>query len=193
MPEPMEDETERVHEIVKELEEQGGSLIRQIALTTALFAAIAAIASLFAGASVNEALVLKTEAARLQAEASDQWTYYQAKGIKAAVQEASRTSWIAIGKEPPPQYGNSQQQYRTDQSEIEKKARELERQRDEKSIEADHLLHQHHHYAYAVAILQVAIALGAIAALTRYRMLWFGSLLGGVGATVIFIYAMLAK
>jgi hypothetical protein len=43
---------------------------------------------------VNEALVLKTEAGRLQAEASDQWTYYQAKGVKASVQEASRT--------PPP-------------------------------------------------------------------------------------------
>ena len=39
--------------------------------------------------------MLKTEAARLQAEAAGQWTYYQTKGIKAAVQEASRAAWLA--------------------------------------------------------------------------------------------------
>jgi hypothetical protein len=67
-------------------------------------AALAAIASLYAGATVNEALVLKTEATRLQAEASDQWAYYQAKGIKAAVAEASGTAWAAIGKPVPAQF-----------------------------------------------------------------------------------------
>jgi hypothetical protein len=102
MPEEPEIETEKLHEAIKEeLEHEGGRFLKRIALTTALFAALAAIAALLAGATVNNALVLKTEAARLQSEASDQWAFYQAKGIKAAVQEASRTSWLAIGKEPP--------------------------------------------------------------------------------------------
>ena len=35
--------------------------------------------------------------------------------------------------------------------------------------DAEQLLAQHHHYAFAVALLQVAIALGAVAALTRQR------------------------
>ena len=55
--------------------EGGGGFLRQIALTTAILAALASVASLRAGATVNEALVLKTEATRLQAEASDQWAY----------------------------------------------------------------------------------------------------------------------
>jgi hypothetical protein len=187
MPHEPEVETERLHEAIKEeLEHEGGNFLRQIALTTALFAALAALAALRAGATVNEALVLKTEAARMQAEASDQWAYYQAKGIKSAVEEASRTSWLAIGKEPPAEYGEKQKRYAEEQKEIQQKARELEKQRDEKSNEADRLLHFHHRYAYSVAILQVAIALGAIAALTRNRMVWVGSLLVGMAASVLF-------
>jgi aminopeptidase N len=144
-----------------------------------------------AGTTVNEALVLKTDAARLQSEASDQWAYYQAKGIKAAVQEASQTAWLAIGKEPPSTYEQNQKRYSEEQSEIQRKARELEREREEKSKEAEHLIHIHHWFAYAVAILQVAIALGAIGALTRNRMVWALSLLIGGGALVLFILAFL--
>jgi hypothetical protein len=66
-----------------------------------VLAAIAAIAALKAGSTANEALVLKTEATRLQAKASDQWTYYQAKGIKLAVAQGTEASWQAAGKRPP--------------------------------------------------------------------------------------------
>src|SRR5438046_950054 len=76
VPEEPEIETENLREAVhEELERDGGSLLRNIALTTALLAAFAAVAALEAGATVNEALVLKTEATRLQAQASDQWSY----------------------------------------------------------------------------------------------------------------------
>lgn len=38
------------------------------------------------------------------------------------------------------------------------------------------------YYANAVALFQVAIALGAVAALTRARFVWYGSLaIGGIG------------
>src|SRR5512143_3169275 len=102
MPEGPEVETERLHEAIhEELERDGGSFLRNIALTTALLAALAAISSLRAGGTVNEALRLETEATRLQAQASDQWAYYQAKGVKASVSEAILESWKAAGKEPP--------------------------------------------------------------------------------------------
>ena len=116
--------------------------------------------------------MLKTEATRLQAEASDQWAYYQAKGIKAAVAEASRTSWLAIGKEPPAEYTANEKRYKSEQEEISRKAKEKEKERDAKSEEADHLLHRHHGFANAVALFQVSIALGAVAALTRSRAVW---------------------
>ena len=187
MPEGPEIDTDKLHEMIHDqVEREGGTLLKAIALTTALLAAVAAIAALRAGATVNEALVLKTEATRLQAEASDQWAYYQAKGIKAATAEASRTSWLAIGKEPPAEYAEKQKRYLEQQKEIDAKAREKEKERDEKSREADGLLHHHHGFANTVALFQVAIALGAVAALTKSRPVWAASLLLGMAATVLF-------
>src|SRR6267378_4777806 len=99
MPEGAEIDTEGLQETIHE--PPTDSLLRNIALTTALLAGFGAVAALRAGGTVNEALVLKTEAGRLQAEASDQWAYYQAKGIKASVQEAARAAWEAADKTPP--------------------------------------------------------------------------------------------
>ncbi len=192
MPEDPEIQTDDLQEAIRrELDGESGALMRRIALTTAILAALAAIAALRAGATVNEALILKTEATRLQAEASDQWAYYQAKGVKQAVQEASKSSWRAIGKEPPAAFAAEQARYVAEQTDIQKKARELERQRDERSAEADHLFRRHHGFANDVAIFQIAIALGAVAALTRLRLVWYGSLALGVAGIIVFVVSVL--
>jgi hypothetical protein len=182
MPEGPEVDTDKLHETIHEEAERAESrLIRVIALTTAVLAALAALASLRAGATVNEALALKTEATRLQGEASDQWAYYQAKGVKAAVQEAVSASWLAAGKAPPADAAAKIERYSQEQETIREKAVEKEKERDAKEREAEHLLHQHHHFAAAVALFQVSIALGAVAALTRLRLVWLASVLGGLG------------
>jgi len=194
MPEAPEVDTDRLQEHIKDEVEQdrhGGGLLKQIALSTALLAACAAVASLWAGATVNEALVLKTEATRDQAEASNQWAYYQAKGIKATVHEASRSAWLALGKQPPPIFEAEQRRYAAEQAEIKQAAEEKERHRDQKSHEADHLLHRHHSFANAVALMQVAIALGAVAALTRTRRIWLLSMVVGVAGVALFVFALL--
>jgi hypothetical protein len=182
MPEGPEVETEKLHETIHEAAERDESrLIRVIAVTTSILAALAALASLRAGATVNEALALKTEATRLQGEASDQWAFYQAKGVKAAVQDAITASWRAAGKSPPADSAEKVQRYGEEQEAIREKAVERERERDAKETEAAHLLHQHHHFAAAVALFQVSIALGAVAALTRLRLVWVASMLLGLG------------
>lgn len=192
MPEGPEIETENLHEAIhEEMEKEGGSFLRQIALTTAVLAAFAAVAALKAGSTVNEALVLKTESTRLQAQASDQWAYYQAKGVKAAVQEASKTAWEAAGKEPPVNFEEKMKRYADEQVEIKKKAEEKEKERDEKSAEADHLLHEHHGFANTVALFQVSIALGALAALTRHRLLWLASTAVGLAGIGLFVKSFL--
>ena len=189
MPEGPEVETEKLHEAIhEELEREGGAFLRNVALTTALLAALAAISSLRAGGTVNEALRLETAATRLQAEASDQWAYYQAKGVKGAVAEATRAAWLAAGKEPPGGQGAKQDRYLEEQKEIQDRAHELEAERDAKEREAEHLMHLHHRSAAGVALLQVAIALGAVAALTRRRAAWLFSLavgLAGVGFSAV--------
>jgi uncharacterized protein DUF4337 len=190
MPEEPEIDTERLHAAIDEELEKGGSrFLKQIALTTAVLAVCASIASLQAGSTVNEALVLKTESTRLQAEASDQWAYYQAKGLKAAIKDAAGSSWAAQGKDQPPEYASDMRRYEGEQKEIQAKARELEGERDQKDKEAAMLLARHHGFAAAVALFQVSIALGAVAALTRNRIVWYGSLAVGLAGVV----ALLAK
>ncbi len=186
MPEGPEVDTDALRETIQE--PPSGTLLRNIAMTTALFAALGAVAALRAGATVNEALVLKTEAGRSQAEASDQWAYYQAKGIKAGVQEALRTTWLVASKTPPPEIEKTIKRYEGEQKEIEKAAREKEGERDKMSREADQLLEKHHGFANSVALIQVSIALGAVAALTRIRLVWAGSLgLGLIGAGMFLV------
>ena len=192
MPEEPEVETDHLNEAIHdEMEKDGGGFLRRIALTTAVLAAFAAIAALQAGSTVNEALVLKTEAGRLQAQASDQWAYYQAKGVKAAVQEGTRATWEAAGKEIPRKTLDQISKYTLEQGEIMKTAQELEKERDGKSAEADALLHHHHRFAKTVALFQVSIALGALAALTRSRPLWWASIVLGLSGILLFSFAFL--
>ena len=187
MPEGPEVELEHVHETIHHTaEHEGGAFLKRIALTTALFAAFASVASLQAGATVNEALVLKTEATRLQAEASDQWAYYQAKGIKEGIQRIGREAWVVAGKTPPAVLDETAERYKHEQDDIKKAAEGKEHARDEKSHEADHLLERHHGFANAVALFQIAIALGAVAALTRTQLIWYGSMGAGLVAIALF-------
>jgi hypothetical protein len=207
MPEAPEVDTDKLREAIdEEIEKEGGALLRTIALSTAIFAALAAVASLQAGGTANEALVLKTEgaalkteAAHLQNEASDQWAYYQAKGIKAVVVQSEISTWTVAGKTPPPELATNAERYVSEQKESKAKAEGFEHQRDERvaeadkrSEDADHLMHHHHFYAQAVALLQVAIALGAVAALTRRRIVWVGSMLLGLVGAGMFGWAFFA-
>lgn len=188
MPESIEVDTDKLREqIDQEIEREGGRFIRMIALTTAILAALAAIASLEAGATVNEALALKTEATILQTQASDQWAYYQAKGIKGAVASATAASWRAAGKAPPTEIESNVTRYGNEQKAIADSARTKEHERDARSEEAEVLMHQHHGFAYAVAMFQIAIALGAVAALTRARLVYALSLLSGAAGLVLLL------
>jgi hypothetical protein len=188
MPEEPEIETnelrERIHE---ELAHEGGGFLRIVALTTALLAALAALASLEAGDTVNEALVLKTEASQLQARASDDWAHFQAKSIKEDVAHAAAAAWQAAGREPPEGVTAEIRQHAAGKDDLEREARERERERDQRSHEADVLIARHHRFAEAVALDQVAIALGAVAALTRFRVIWIASLALGAAGIGLFI------
>ena len=192
MPDEPEIDLETIRETIDdEIERNGGRLLRWISLSTAVLAALAAVASLRAGATVNEALLLKTEATQLQAEASDAWAFYQAKGIKAAVTRANADVWTAAGRAAPAAIAQTAARYTSEQDSLGRVAGAKERERDTRNQAADRLLEQHHRFAYAVAFFQIAIALGAVAALTRVRLVWVGSLLLGAIGVALFASRLL--
>ena len=199
MPEEIEfearEEQERVaeaHEMREKIESEGkreNAWLRWISVSTAIFAVIAAIAALQSGSLVNEALVQKNESILRQAQASDQWAYYQAKGIKSTQAQAT-AEVLALhpaGVAAAVKWKAAAARYAGQQVALKTKADALEKQRDARSQESEHLMHRHHTFAYCVTFTQVAIALAAIAALTRRRSMWYLSLLLGLVGLGLFL------
>jgi hypothetical protein len=139
---------------------------RYIALSTALIAALAALAALCAGHT-------ETEAMHAKMDANDQWAFYQAKSIKGNQLENTSQIIIALGKEPDPALAAKLKKYDEEKAEIQAEARSFDH-------ESSAYLGSHTWYGYGVTMFQVAIALSAISALTRRRRYWLISL--GIGA-----------
>jgi len=144
-----------------------------LSLSTAIIAVFAAVASLESGANSNRAILEKNEAVLNQSKTSDQWAYYQAKGIKAAI-AASQAEMAADSKpDVASRLQRESERYKKEQDEIDRAARELEAKVKESNERAETFLERHHRFALSVTLFQIAIALCAIAALTGRKVLWF--------------------
>ena len=128
------------------------SWAEKLALTTALLAVMAAFSNMLSTHESDRSILFKVEA-------SDQWNFYQAKGIKSMLSQTP----------------GERERYKEQQERIRQEAEKA-------GEESQHALHIHEYFAFAVTIFQVATAIGAIAVLVRRKYLWYGSLiLGSVG------------
>ncbi|MDP9127095.1 MAG: DUF4337 domain-containing protein [Pseudomonadota bacterium] len=174
MTEEIESPTEKIEEHIHHAAAQGADgWLKWCALMAALYAVMAAISGLAASSYANDAMME-------QIRASDQWGYYQAKGIKALVVETQNAilKKMAPGTEasPDPTLDARTDKYRHEEEEIKTRAEALSRA-SEKHME------KHETIARAVTCFQVAIALIAIVILTkRRRLLALSALLGLAGA-----------
>jgi hypothetical protein len=160
---PLENLHEEIHHSA---EHSGEAWISWVALSTAILAVLAAIAGLLSGMHANEAMMS-------QIESSDQWAYYQAKGIKAAVLDAK----MSLSGNVSEQDETKAERYQEEQKEIQEKA-------NEKEHEAKSNFHQHEIFARSVTMFQIAIAVAAISALTKKRRFWLVSLIFGAAGCV---------
>lgn len=186
---------ERLAEEVRdEVERQAqASWKRWLALSTALFAVLAAIASLESGNLANRALLEMDEAVLKQTQAADEWAYYQAKGIKSTVRESEveLLSLTPTGADTAARARSEASRLRAEQAEIEREARQLEDERTRLQREAEQHLERHHRFALVVTVLQVSIGLAAIAALVERRFIWYGALAIGAVGLALFIIGFL--
>jgi hypothetical protein len=163
--------------------EHGGSgMINQIAMFTAIIATIGAIFSYMGGATQANAGLFKNNAAIKKTEASNQWNYFQAKSTKQSLAELSRDLSPGDKKE---HYQTKVDRYEKEKMEIKTVADKLEADVMQWEKRSDEQMHQHHRWAQATTVLQVAIAMAAIALLTKKKWLeyvMFG--VAGVGLTV---------
>ncbi len=171
--EEIEIPTEHLHETINEnaeekMEQKKERWTLLVALSTAVMAVLAAIAGLLGGHHVNEAMID-------QIRASDQWAFYQAKSIKTEIAASADRILLAIpNSTAAPENKDAMARYDKEKEEIKSKAEEFE-----KSSEVH--LTKHVALSKAVTIFQIAIALSAIAILTRKKMLWMGAMLLTLG------------
>ena len=167
---------EHLHEHVKEHAEHSGAVwISWVALSTAILAVLAAIAGLLSGKHANEAMVS-------QIEASDQWSYYQAKSIKASVLDAK----MSLGGAPNESDQSKRDRYEKEQEEIKAEA-------EHKEAAAKSNFHKHEVFARGVTMFQIAIAIAAISVLTKKRRFWIVSLLFGAIGCAFLVLAAIAR
>lgn len=162
---------------VEHAAENGSRLAQHVAIFTAILATVGAIVSYLGGSTQNEALYYKNDAVLKKAEASDQWSFYQAKSTKAHLID------VALMIAPPDKqesYKKDLARYEQEKKVIKAKAEHLEAESKKSDEMSEHALHPHHRLALAMTFIQIAIALASITALTKKR--W---LLGLAGASAV--------
>ncbi len=143
------------------------SFTRRVALTTAVYAVVLAIASLGGNNATKEMLLA-------QQQASDLWAHYQAKSIRenqVRVQKLRlEADLIERGPEMKPagrqklegllqEYADQERHFNQDKKEIEERAKDREHERDIYRTRDPY-------FDYGEALLQIAIVLASIAILS---------------------------
>ena len=168
--EEMEVPTEHLHERINEKAEHSKDRWSMyLAVSTAIMAVMAAFGSLLAGHHSNEALIS-------QLKSSDQWSFYQAKGIKYEILHS--TSRLDKDGTEASEIKAAMARYKAEQAEIKTKA-------DEFSKESEMHLQKHNTVSYSVTLFQIAIAISAISMLTGKRFLWYFSILLSLAGIVM--------
>ena len=200
---PMDDVREKIDETHRErfqkrrhseepakAEEHEGGWMRFVGVATAILAVIAAIGALQSGLLVNEALIQKNEQIGLLTQASDQWNYYQAEGLKSLLY---KTAAQALPPSSPVAQDDIKQgkHYKEKQTELQAEAQRLASEAETRSKAADRFLDRHHVFAYCVSLCQIAIALSAVAALTKRAHIWSLGLCAGAGGLLFLLYGFL--
>jgi len=172
----------------EELEERRDKAFsRRVALTTAVYAVMLAIASLGGNNSMKDMLLA-------QQQSSDQWAFYQAKVIREHLYRAQKLvleaelADTAAARGPRQerlqalarQFTDDEKRYNAEKKDIETEAKKLEHERD---VNRD----RDPYFEYAEVLLQIAIVCSSVSILAASRRMFLFSValaLGGVVFTI---------
>jgi hypothetical protein len=157
---------------------------RRVALVTAVFAVLLAIAALGGNHAMKEMLLA-------QQKSSDQWAFYQAKVIREHQYRAQKlrleADLVERGASIKPdarekleglmnKFEEEEKRYNLEKKAIENDAKKLEHERDVWQAKDPYFL-------FAEAVLQIAIVMSSVSILSRSRLVFYFSLvLAALGA-----------
>src|SRR5215468_618638 len=167
-------------------EHRQDSFARRVALVTAVFAVILAVAALGGNHAMKEMLLA-------QQKSSDQWAYYHAKVIREhqyrgqklrldadliergdAMKTAAREKIEELSKK----FGEEEKRYNTEKKDVEADAKRLEHERDLYQIKDPYFL-------FAEALLQIAIVMASVSILSRAMPIFIFSLVLAVAGGLL--------
>jgi len=161
---------------------------RRVALTTAVYAVLLALAALGGTKAMKEMLLT-------QQQASDQWAFYQAKVMREHAdrlqQRRLEVDFIEHGPSLAPEVRQQYDAwlaalvteancYNVEQQASEQDARQLEREREVNR-------QQDPYFAFAAVLLQIAIVVASVAILATSRLLYGVSFVLAVCGTVLLL------
>jgi len=169
-----------------EIHERGGTAFgRRAALTTAIYAVALSIAALGGNNTVKEMLLAEQQA-------SDQWSFYQAKVVREHQYRAQKLLLEAQLAEPSSlkgterakyealaaKFAEEEKRYSAEKKEIETEAKKLEAVRDRHRA-------RHPYFEFGEVFLQIAIVSASVAILSTSRQMFtFSLVLAVIGAVL---------
>ncbi len=162
------------------------SFSRRVALVTAVYAVVLAIASLGGNHAMKEMLLA-------QQQSSDQWAFYQAKVIREHQYRAQKMRLEAELAERGPvmkpqarqrheellkKFAEEEKRYNAEKKDIEKEAKKLEQERDRNRYKDPY-------FDYAEVLLQIAIVMASISILSTSRPMFVFSLIAALGGAFL--------
>ncbi len=158
-----------------------GGWTDQAARTTAVLAVLAAIASGQYAEAFSRTILAQTEA-------SDQWSYYQAKSIKKYLAQGQHELAVALAADRP----DAARKLASLEADASARSRRYDDELAEIKAKADALdaskrLHERRgaRFQWAFLALQSGVVLSTVAGSSRRKELWFGALACGVAGAAL--------
>ena len=170
-----------------------------VALSMICLATLAAIASQKGAGFSSATMKQLNEATYTQALASDQWAYFQAKGIKQSLNEAEGDLVTVMEKDLKIGTTDAARlaaltatiaRYNAEKKDASDKATAYEKARDQARTLSGEAATRSQGIGLATTIFQIAIALGGVCLVVKKRWLWGASLLLGMLAAAKMVWVL---
>jgi hypothetical protein len=159
---------------------------RHVSLSMICLAVLTALATLKGGGFTTRTLKEMNEGTFNQAQASDQWAYYQAKSIKQSLYEVELDQLKTAGNAAPATLAKTEgklAKYEQEKSALKKEAEKFESVRDTARRTAVSAAEHSKEMGLSITIFQISIAMGGVCLIVKKKPLWFVSLALGLFAT----------
>jgi hypothetical protein len=175
-----------MHEVMEGHEEHGGPETLPVAVTMSILAVLVAMATLMGHRAGTEEILL-------QAQASDQWAFYQAKNIRAHEMQSVADMLASLApadKEKAEglreKYVKQGERYEKEKDEISDKAKEFENERNRVAQREDR-------FDAAEVILEIALIICSLTLLTKKKFFWYSAMLIGVVGLLVGLRGFLVR